>query len=73
MPACLDFRGLARGHRTPSEQRIIASKVAGSTIISNIFARSGAIRTLGRTAAPSCCFDYPYVRVTFAKRRLPTW
>lgn len=31
MPALLDFRGLAGGHRTPSEQRIIATNQGRST------------------------------------------
>ena len=31
MPVCLDFRGLAEGHRSLSEQRIIAMESAWST------------------------------------------
>ena len=40
MPVSLDFRGLAGGHRTPSEQRIIAANTGGSTHISNNFRQS---------------------------------
>ena len=32
VPVSFDFRGLAEGHRSLSEQRIIATKVRGSTI-----------------------------------------
>ncbi len=31
MPVCLDFRGLAKGHRPLSERGIIAAKTARST------------------------------------------
>jgi len=37
MPAGLDFRGLAKGHRSLSEQRIIATKAGPSTPKFNYF------------------------------------
>jgi hypothetical protein len=39
MPVCLDFRGLTEGHRSLSEQRIIATNPRPSTIKFNYLRR----------------------------------
>jgi hypothetical protein len=41
MPAGLVFRGLAKGHRSLSEQRIIAAKTGRSTNNFNYFSVAG--------------------------------
>jgi hypothetical protein len=76
MPVRLVFWGLAGGHRTPSEQRIIAANTGPSTANHNFFADGlpASRNTRPRRAAqPKLLFSRTQVSVTLANFRLPTW
>jgi len=61
MPVCLDFRSLAEGHRSLSEQRIIATNPRPSTIKFNYLRRCGGLcrESIGEAANKmlSICFQ----------------